>query len=411
LKLAKAGARSVATESDSALGEGQRAKLSSTTAAVKRTPQETSDHVPHGAGSHELPVGYLAGELDDAERLLGYAAEVGIEVEDNVRDAILSARVASGSGMSEEVAANLLAALTKLAARVRPVTAESLRASSDPTQSLAVVRGYTRIAIVLTAFIIPSSLATFVSSAISDAIRKDTEIANALAVKLSDELGPPQQGQEITNGRAGVNTLPRGVSEKDAIRDLQQFAAAIRAIDARARQLNLFTGHSVTDPLRDRRADPNRLKEKLELPPSLPDLPQAATDKIAVYQDIRYFAQSIQEALTTWSGAIASCVLPVLYALLGACAYLLRLFEEQMRNRTFTAGDRHVARFFIAAIGGLVVGLFNNLNVTQGGTLPPLALAFLVGYAVDVFFSFLEGILQSFSRARATQASAPNSKG
>jgi hypothetical protein len=145
----------------------------------------------------------------------------------------------------------------------------------------------------------------------------------------------------------------------------------------------------------------------------LPDLSLAATQKIAVYQDVRYFAQSIQDAVSTFYGAIATCILPVLYALLGACAYLLRSFEEQIKNHTFTVADKHVARFLIAAIGGLVVGLFNNFSITQGGTLSPLAFAFLVGYAVDVFFTFLEGFLQTFDRARgntAPQAPSPNTK-
>ena len=90
-------------------------------------------------------------------------------------------------------------------------------------------------------------------------------------------------------------------------------------------------------------------------------------------------------------------VFPVLYALLGAGAYLLRMFEDQIKSRTLVSGDRHVARFLIAGIGGLVVGLFNN--VAQGITFSPFAIAFLAGYAVDVFFTFLEGLLQMFRRA------------
>jgi len=86
----------------------------------------------------------------------------------------------------------------------------------------------------------------------------------------------------------------------------------------------------------------------------------------------------------------------VLYALLGAGAYLLRMFEDQIKSRTLISGDRHVARFLIAGIGGLVVGLFSN--VTQGISFSPFAVAFLVGYAADVFFTFLEGMLQIFKR-------------
>jgi hypothetical protein len=43
------------------------------------------------------------------------------------------------------------------------------------------------------------------------------------------------------------------------------------------------------------------------------------------------------------------------------------------------------------------VGLF-NYSITQGASISPLAIAFLVGYAVDVFFAFLEGLLQAFTK-------------
>jgi hypothetical protein len=82
---------------------------------------------------------------------------------------------------------------------------------------------------------------------------------------------------------------------------------------------------------------------------------------------------------------------------LGAGAYLMRSYEDQIKSNTFTAGDRHIARFLIAGIGGLVVGLFNNF--TQGVSISPFAIAFLVGYATDVFFTFLEGTLRSFKRS------------
>jgi hypothetical protein len=42
-----------------------------------------------------------------------------------------------------------------------------------------------------------------------------------------------------------------------------------------------------------------------------------------------------------------------------------------------------------------------NFAMTQGTSISPLAIAFLVGYAVDVFFSFLEGLLQTFTKSKA----------
>jgi hypothetical protein len=103
----------------------------------------------------------------------------------------LQARSAIGTGWDEKTAANLLAALAKLAARLKPVTAESLKASSDNTRST--VRNYWTVAICLAAVILPFSVASFVGSAISNAVRTDISTANDLAVKLRTQLGPPRR--------------------------------------------------------------------------------------------------------------------------------------------------------------------------------------------------------------------------
>jgi len=95
---------------------------------------------------------------------------------------------------------------------------------------------------------------------------------------------------------------------------------------------------------------------------------------------------------------LSNFLLPPLYAILGgACAYLLRSFSEQVRTRTLSPSRTDSARFIIAAIGG-AVGLFNNF--TMGESFPPLAIAFLVGYATDIFFSFLDRIQQSFTKPK-----------
>jgi hypothetical protein len=86
--------------------------------------------------------------------------------------------------------------------------------------------------------------------------------------------------------------------------------------------------------------------------------------------------------------------------LLGACAAVLRAFTQQLEARTFAPTYATPAPFIIAAIGGGVVGLFNNFSIGQGISLPPLAAAFLVGYAADIFFSFLEGSMQNLGKAK-----------
>jgi hypothetical protein len=335
---------------------------------------------------------YFNDALCDAERLLKYAAEIGIDVTPETRGAILRARTASTEGWTEQTAADLLAALTSLAARLKPVTAESLKAYHNDTRPT--VHNYLIWAIVLACIIIPVSIATFVTSAVSSALRDDITRANALAVKLRAQLGPPLPAGQVFE-------FPKGISEADVISDLQEYASTVRVINARARKLNRFVLPRQRLPFEDM-ATPEQRKQYFELPVGIAD-PIAARDNITnTYQDVRYFAQTILTDVAVFYGAISTCILPVLYALLGTCAYLLRTFEDQMSNRTFTPSAANSARFLIAAIGGAVVGLFNNITITDQASLSPLAIAFLVGYAVDVFFAFLEGLLRAFTKTPAS---------
>jgi hypothetical protein len=355
---------------------------------------------------------YFHEALEDAERLLKYAAEIGIDVDADTRDHILQARAASGGvGWNEGTVANLLAALTKLAASLKPVTAESLKACTDDTRPT--VRSYWLVAICLAIVIVPFSLASFVSSAISNAIRADITTANDLAVQLRAELGT---AAAPSAGTPTKPELPKGLNEADVISQLQLYASTIRAIDARSRQLNGFVFDAERDPFAEYRWDPKKsdqekaadeakIKDLFQLPVGLTNMPQALDTLTTTYQDVRLFGQDILDLISVYYGAITTCLLPVLYALLGTCAYLLRTFEQQMAARTFIPSIANSARFLIAAIGGAVVGLFNNFTITQGASIPPLAIAFLVGYAVDVFFSFLEGLLQAFTKNKDSTSS------
>ncbi len=381
------------------------------------------------------PPAYFAEALADAEHLLKYAAESGIGVDDATRDAVLQARAISNQ-WTQEAAANLLTALTSLAALVKPVTAASLAACQDEIKPT--VRSYLITAICLAVLIVPFSVASFLVSAISTTIRGEITSANSLAVKLNTQTRPSQPASSATalakttpttsatqtgaiqanagpppvfvpcfvsSASAAPAPPPPGLNKAEVVDELQQYATLIRSIDARARQLNALVLGAEGDPCSGIRNKPVALHQVFELPAGLPNLVQAADDRTAVYQEVRYFAQSLLDDTSFFYGAITICILPALYALLGTCAFLLRNFEQQMSARTFIPSKANSARFLIAGIGGAVVGLFNNFAITQGASVPPLAIAFLVGYGVDVFFAFLEGMLQTFTRNSATSAS------
>jgi hypothetical protein len=374
--------------------------------------------VDSSEGSGKLSAHLLSRKLADAELLLSYAVETGVPLDASVPRNILEARAAAHAGWPEQQSTNLLLALATLAAALRPVSAESLRNSADYRSKSRGRRLLLPITMgILAAVIVLYSTLAFLFSSFSANIRSNLNVANPLAVRLVSELGsaPVPDRKLCLNGAAPASPAPgatatdpsvppTGINRKDVIEDLQTFAAAIRDMYGGARRMNrlyqslgIWSSTQQPDPFGFGRATtPAETTEILELPPGLPNMALAATERVCVYQRVRYYAQSTEENATILTGAVATCILPVLYALLGAGAYILRRLETQLRSRTFVR-ESHSPRFITAAIAGAVVGLF---NFGQGVSVSPLAIAFLVGYAVDVFFTFLESVIQTLSKSR-----------
>src|SRR5262249_55412432 len=157
------------------------------------------------------------------ENLIMYAADVGIGIEKKLRQEVLSARLAASSGWTEQSSAKLLSALTTLSERLKPVSGESLRKCAVDREAALTIRLYRQVAIRLAAIIIPYSIAAFVASAACEAIRKDIDTANGLAVTLARELQLPiSAAQSSGSPRAGSEAVT--LSDKQ-LSDLQQFAA------------------------------------------------------------------------------------------------------------------------------------------------------------------------------------------
>ena len=387
-------------EADSIPADGISARIFSR----KKTkgPQLVSERVPK-----------FGSVLDDALLLLTYATEQGIDVGETTRTSILTAKASGSSDWNYAGAGNLLAAFATVALKVSPVTANGLRASRsnvvDPD-----IRNLRRWTFLLAIPIILFSVLSFVSTSMSTAIRSDITTANEILVKLRSELGTPSAP---TAGTPEKPALPQGLNEGDVITQLQLYASTVRSIDSRARQLNLFVLRAEHDPYAryrwdaklspdERKANQEKLKALFQLPVGLANMPEALDKLTGTYQDVRSFAQDILGLVSVYYGAVTACLLPILYALLGTCAFLLRNVEEEVKALTFASSTKmNWARFLIAGIGGAVVGLF-NFALTQGESISPLAIAFLVGYAVDVFFSFLEGLVQAFTKSKNPASSA-----
>ena len=115
---------------------------------------------------------------------------------------------------------------------------------------------------------------------------------------------------------------------------------------------------------------------------------------------------------------LQSYLLPLLYGILGAGTFVLRSLSKEVEDETFSdeKGTQHLLRVSLGALAGILVGWFSFLipdeTTTIVGSISPLAVAFLVGYNIELFFSLMDRALFSITdrlqRTAPTKQEEPN---
>jgi hypothetical protein len=82
--------------------------------------------------------------------------------------------------------------------------------------------------------------------------------------------------------------------------------------------------------------------------------------------------------------------------MLGAATYVLRNLSKQIEDVVYSdkARIQHTSRIVLGALAGIMVGWFSFLIPSETtsflGSVSPLAIAFLVGYNIEIFFSLMD---------------------
>lgn len=125
--------------------------------------------------------------------------------------------------------------------------------------------------------------------------------------------------------------------------------------------------------------------------------PGGAQDEWAKYIETKSSLATLKVILDF----LAAYVLPALYGLLGACAFVLRKLSHEVGELQFasTREAQYSLRLNIGVLAGLAVGWFikPDQEASVLANLSPLALAFVAGYASDLLFAALDRIVQAFS--------------
>ena len=94
-------------------------------------------------------------------------------------------------------------------------------------------------------------------------------------------------------------------------------------------------------------------------------------------------------------------LLPMMYGLLGAIAFILREMNREVRELTFSRENEMIygLRISMGALAGLSVGwIFQPEDAEMLGSLNKLGLSFLVGYNVDLLFSQMDRMVDMLKK-------------
>lgn len=134
--------------------------------------------------------------------------------------------------------------------------------------------------------------------------------------------------------------------------------------------------------------------------------PAEATSKVLDLTEAAKLSR-MRDLIDFFATVFSGYLLPLLYGLLGAYAFVLRKLSEPLDtlNYSHDVQGSYTLRLQVGALSGLAVGWFVNGSqpMVGVGSLPPLAMAFAAGFGSDLLFATLDKIVGAFAPAPASR--------
>ncbi|MCS7019769.1 MAG: hypothetical protein RMJ87_13650 [Cytophagales bacterium] len=335
--------------------------------------------------------------IEDAMLILSYTAERGISVPPEITQQLVQAKFQVHSdAWTPETEANFWTSYNTISQIIRPVTTDSLRAATDtlqPTHFLFrflgiktyrsasaaqnAVRRYTWMGL----FWVVLMLTIQIYSLIGNTLMNNIASINQKITALEDEVAK----LNLLSGENVILQITQNTTQIDELSsDLQ---SSVELLANWLAPINAII-------LRDKYYKKDLLKEdKIKT--------LSEQERISLMKKVQQVAQ--------YPLLIANLyILPLLYGLLGAFAFVLRKLTEDTRQMVYTKESdlKYILRIHLGALAGLAVGLFfvpEDTSITLPISLSPLAVAFLTGYSVEFFFSALDRLINMVSKSSETR--------
>jgi hypothetical protein len=353
----------------------------------------------------------------EAELLLAYVAQNGLEIDDAIVSAIVNSKYWLEQGeWTPEREIQFWIAFNTIAKLVSPVSVASLKATSSTAVESSMFRDPRRR---FNFYWFPKG-STFAKQSVS-LYQKSTvwvllilllthsywlseSMLIAPILELQQQIGKAQEQLALAKQNPAIIQQaddPR-ISELQAeLKDYEnRFQAHSKMVKACKPLLSLFVACSMS---------PEESTSPEATPSNKLATPEAVLELEALLQQKKFILANLQ-----------LFVLPLFYGLLGAFVYVLRTLTIEIKTLTYTKESNitYRLRIQLGALAGLAIGWFTGPNssfslntlsseaFSLGGlstqTLSPMALAFVAGYSVDLLFALMDKIIYAFSTKEST---------
>ncbi len=338
--------------------------------------------------------------ISNAEIVLSYTAEAGINVDKNDIETITKAKeLLLQDNWNSKMEIEFWNAYKNLTALIKPVSVDSLRASQETiikspnifqkifrikrrdTLAYRIVRFYTIFAVLTMVLMlilhIYFSIGTIRLNRIQSADERIKNIENQLdeielIIGTSSNLSAQQKQDRLQNELFEINT------EKESnIKLLGEWVGFVQNF--------FFMGDKDEVP-----TEQTQIEAESPAPPAPPGFP--ASPEATLNKNIEIIQNAQNYVLI-----IGLYVLPLFYGLLGALTYVLRDLSNQTHKMRYTkeSNINHILRLILGTIAGLAVGVFwGDLKQQESfiiiRSLGPLIVAYLSGLTVEYVFTAIE---------------------
>jgi len=326
--------------------------------------------------------GVLRRAIDEADLLLAYAAENGIELDEGVVTSVVAARQLPEVAMDAAAVAATRCfweAYGRLARAVLPVTSDSIEATMVRQGRRGVTAGLLdrlfggKLTTHAERSIYRFSLASFAVLVMLLAVQMYWVIGNRLETQAGQLVKEAEQVEERL-----ANAGKAGQAENGEVLKLRT--------DREQLNLDLAIRVAAIEQWNDiwRALVPGIRRHGL--PDAAPGAP------LQIMRKARLEAGLARECVELY-------LLPLLYGLLGSCLHVLRTLAASIERRTYVAGRLYQVRIYTGGLTGLVVAWFGvgGDAATPLASLTPFALAFLAGYSVELLFAFMDRLVSAFT--------------